>query len=142
MKKEDVVIIFGTAHLDEILGKKSPDGRLRECVYSREVIAEMKPKLEACGYKVFVDYEPLGKSAKMTGSGSLQSRELAYRVRVVNDLCAKFGKDRCLYVSVHVNAAGADGKWHGAGAGAATRRKARQRPTIWLSACTTQPFRT
>lgn len=115
MKKEDVVIIFGTAHLDEILGKKSPDGRLRECVYSREVIAEMKPKLEACGYNVFVDYEPLGKSAKMTGSGSLQSRELAYRVRVVNDLCAKFGKDRCLYVSVHVNAAGADGKWHGAG---------------------------
>ena len=100
MRKEEIIIMLGTAHLDEILGKCSPDGTLRECVYSREIIADVKAKLESYGYKVFVDYEPLKKSDKMTGSGTLQSRELEYRVKVVN---------------IHVNAAGSDGKWHGAG---------------------------
>ena len=115
MKKEEIIVMLGTAHLDEILGKCSPDKSLRECVYSREIVADVKAKLESYGYKVFVDYEPLNKSAQMTGSGTLQSRELEYRVRVVNNLCAKYGKAKCLYVSIHVNAAGADGKWHGAG---------------------------
>ncbi len=115
MKKEEIIIILGTAHLKEISGKCSPDGTLRECVYSREIIADVKEKLESYGYNVFVDYEPLGKSDKMSGSGTLQSRELDYRVRVVNGLCSDYGKDRCLYVSIHVNAAGSDGKWHGAG---------------------------
>lgn len=115
MKKEEIIVMLGTAHLDEILGKCSPDKSLRECVYSRQIVADVKAKLESCGYKVFVDYEPLNKSDKMTGSGTLQSRELEYRVRVVNSLCAKYGKEKCLYVSIHVNAAGSDGKWHGAG---------------------------
>ena len=87
MRKEEIIIMLGTAHLDEILGKCSPDGTLRECVYSREIIADVKAKLESYGYKVFVDYEPLKKSDKMTGSGTLQSRELEYRVKVVNSPC-------------------------------------------------------
>jgi N-acetylmuramoyl-L-alanine amidase len=39
-----------------------------------------------------------------------QSRELCLRCKVVNDLCKLYGD--CVYVSIHVNAAAADGKWH------------------------------
>ena len=54
MKKNNffVVIILGTAHLISTPGKQSPDGRLRECEYSREIISDIKAKLEAEGAKV------------------------------------------------------------------------------------------
>ena len=39
-----------------------------------------------------------------------QSRELCLRCKTVNDLCKVYGD--CIYVSIHVNAAGSDGKWH------------------------------
>ena len=37
------------------------------------------------------------------------------RVSIVNKICAKYGKNNCLYVSIHVNAAGSDGNWKNAG---------------------------
>lgn len=41
-----------------------------------------------------------------------QSKELKYRCNIVNQIYSKH-KD-CIYVSIHVNAAGSDGKWHNA----------------------------
>ena len=41
-----------------------------------------------------------------------QSQELCLRCKVVNDLCKAYGD--CIYVSIHVNAAAADSKWHNA----------------------------
>ncbi len=120
--KKQWIIILGTAHLSSTPGKCSPDGLFREAVYSREIISELKPKLEAYGYTVFVDYESLEPKPEWTAARKRlgyekgeQAMELDYRVNSVNKICAQYGKENCLYISIHVNAAGADGKWHGAG---------------------------
>ena len=98
-------IILGTAHLKSTPGKCSPDKRLREYAYSREIVAAVKAILQDYGYQVFVDIED--DDLRVT-----QSQELCLRCKVVNDLCKAYGD--CIYVSIHVNAAAADGKWHNA----------------------------
>lgn len=96
-------IILGTAHLKSTPGKCSPDGKFREYQYSREIVAAIKANLVNLGYNVFVDIED--DDLNVT-----QSRELSLRCKVVNDLCKVY--DDCIYVSIHVNAASSDGKWH------------------------------
>ena len=98
-------IILGTAHLKSTPGKCSPDKRLREYAYSREIVAAVKAILQDYGYQVFVDISD--DDLNVT-----QSQELCLRCKVVNDLCKAYGD--CIYVSIHVNAAAADGKWHNA----------------------------
>ena len=117
MNKQDTMIILGTAHLGTTPGKCSPDKRFREAVWSRETCKELCEKFRSYGYKVEIDYEPLNPSADMKGATvkQQQNNELAARVNFVNSLCRKHGANHCLYVSIHVNAAGADGKWHTAG---------------------------
>lgn len=122
MNKQNAVIILGTAHLDSTPGKCAPDKSIREAVYSREIIADVKVKLEAYGYKVFIDYESLeplpawtAARKKLGWQKGEQPLELDYRAQQVNDICKKYGKENCIYVSIHLNGAGDDGKWHGAG---------------------------
>lgn len=111
-----MIVILGTAHLGTTPGKQSPDGKFRECLYSREIVKMIKSKLEQKGIKVFIDYEDLQPNAAMKGSTAKQeqSRELVWRANYVNNLCTKYGTSNCIYVSVHVNAAGADGQWKNA----------------------------
>ena len=101
------VIILGTAHGSNVPGKCSPDRKFREFRFSREVISLLKPRLEAAGFTVFVD---------ITADEVPQptSTELALRCKFVNGICARFGQQNCVYVSIHVNAAGSDGQWHDA----------------------------
>lgn len=99
MNKQDFSVILGTAHGSNIPGKRSPDGRLREYLYSRERVADVERRLKADGYHVEVDLR------------SPVEPSLAYRVGVVNDLCKRRGAKRCCYVSIHVNAAGMGTKW-------------------------------
>ena len=49
------VVILGTAHGVNTPGKCSPDKKFREYKFSREVINDLKPKLEALGLKVYID---------------------------------------------------------------------------------------
>lgn len=99
------VVILGTAHGKNVGGKRSPDNSLEEYRYSREIVNRLRTALEARGCVVYVDMPedvvPLP-----------QQQELRLRCNFVNKLCKKYGKDKCLYVSIHVNAAGGDGKWH------------------------------
>lgn len=106
-EKTKPVVILGTAHGSNVPGKCSPDHKFREYKFSREVIAMLRPRLEADGFTVFVDM-PSDEVPRP------QNTELSLRCRYVNGICAKFGKDNCVYVSIHVNAAGSDGKWHDA----------------------------
>lgn len=117
MNKENTMIILGTAHLGTTPGKRSPDGKFREAVWSREICKELCHKLSAYGYKCEIDYEPLNPSPSMKGATlkQQQNNELAARVNFVNSLCKKHGASNCLYISIHVNAAASDGKWHLAG---------------------------
>ena len=111
-----MIVILGTAHLDTTPGKCSPDGKFKECKYSREIVKMIKEDLEKKGVTAVIDYEPLEPNAKMKGATAKQeqSRELTWRANFVNSLCSKYGTNNCIYVSVHVNAAGADGKWKNA----------------------------
>lgn len=112
-----MIVILGTAHRLREPGKQSPDGRLKEYLYSREIVAELKARLERHGITTFVDLPDTDLPRTMqTPSYTLErQRELALRVNFVNDLCKEHGKQNCLYVSIHLNAAGADGQWHNAG---------------------------
>ena len=98
-------IILGTAHLKSTPGKCSPDKKFFEYKYSREICKAIKVILEKYGYKVFIDIEDDDLNVN-------QSRELCLRCKIVNDLQKVY--KNCIYVSIHVNAAGADGKWHNA----------------------------
>lgn len=117
MNKDNTIIILGTAHLGTTPGKCSPDKRLREAVWSREMCKDLCHILQNYGFKAEIDYEPLNPSAAMKGATVKQEQqyELSARANFVNSLCKKHGKDNCIYISIHVNAAGSDGKWHTAG---------------------------
>lgn len=116
MGKQDYTIVLGTAHRMRLLGKESPDKRLKECVYSREICSEVAIKLRAYGCKVVIDYEPLDLPKTMQSSSQQREtvNELAMRVNYVNELCRQNGAKNILYVSIHVNASGSDNKWHDA----------------------------
>ena len=102
------VVILGTAHGRNVGGKCSPDHMLDEYRYSREIVSRLRAELVEKGFKVYVDMPedivPLP-----------QQQELRMRCNYVNKVCKKHGKDNCLYVSIHVNAAGGEGKWMLAG---------------------------
>ena len=110
------IVILGTAHRLREPGKMSPDGKLREALWSREIVNELAVKLKEYHITTFIDYADLDLPKTMqTPSARLErQRELALRVNEVNSLCEKYGKKNCLYVSIHINAAGSDGKWHDA----------------------------
>lgn len=111
-----MIVILGTAHLGTTPGKCSPDGKFRECEYSREIVKMIQEDLKEKGITAVIDYEPLLPNDKMKGANAKQeqSRELTWRANYVNSLCSKYGVNNCIYVSVHVNAAGSDGKWKNA----------------------------
>lgn len=121
MDKSKAIIIIGTAHLGSTPGKCSPDGTFREAEYSRERGLAIAAKLTAYGYRVVIDYESMEPKPEWTaarkkaGYGAEQQRELDYRVQRVNAFCRQYGAENCIYVPIHVNGAGDDGKWHGAG---------------------------
>ena len=115
MRKSEILIVLGTPHRMREPGKQSPDGRLKECVYGREIASGVKTKLEAYGYKVMIDFTPLDLPKAMQSPSPKQERqnELAMRVNFVNELCRQNGKQNVIYVSIHVDASPpVDNKWH------------------------------
>jgi len=97
------LVILGTAHLESTPGKRSPDGSFREYIYSREICKRIREILLDLGIDCVIDYE----DADMYGLNS--SQELCERVKIVNKHCAERGAGNCIYVSIHVNAAGCSG---------------------------------
>lgn len=93
-------ILIDPAHGIDIIGKCSPDKRLLEYRYSREICAEVVKRLKAQGY----DAELTTTSEKEIG--------LTKRANIVNEFCNKLGTKNVCLVSIHVNAAGSDSKWH------------------------------
>lgn len=112
---KDRIVVLGTAHRMREGGKCSPDKRLKECVYSREIVAGLKKRLEHAGVTVYVDMMELDIPRTMqTPSAKVErQRELALRVNYVNELCRQNGKQNVIYVSIHVDASPpVDNKWH------------------------------
>ena len=97
-----MVILIDNGHGENTAGKRSPDGRLREYKYAREIAAEVVKRLKTMDYNA---------QQLVTEENDIS---LGTRCKRVNDICKHFGASNVLVVSVHCNAAGADGKWHDA----------------------------
>ena len=95
-------ILIDNGHGVNTPGKQSPDGRLKEYAFAREIAKRVVKCLQCKGYDAQRIVE--------------EETDVAPSVRCkrVNDICRKVGAKNVLLVSVHSNAAGADGKWHDA----------------------------
>lgn len=95
-------ILIDNGHGFDTHGKQSPDGRLKEYAFAREIAKRVVKCLQCKGYDAqrIVEEE--------------NDISLSMRCKRVNDICRKVGAKNVLLVSVHSNAAGADRKWHNA----------------------------
>lgn len=78
----------------ETPGKRSPDGRLLEYAWNKEIASRINDRLLTLGYD---------SSLLVPEIGCISLTERCSRT---NDWCARLGKDNVSLVSVHVNAAG------------------------------------
>lgn len=95
-------VLIDNGHGEDTRGKCSPDGRLREYAYCREIAQRVSRALTLRG----VDTLLLVPERTDT--------PLKERVRKVNGWAKKLGSQNVVLVSIHNNAAGADDKWHSA----------------------------
>lgn len=93
-------ILIDNGHGEETPGKQSPDGKLREYAYAREIAKKVVNCLRCKGY----DAERIVEEETDIA--------LSVRCKRVNDICKQLGTKNVLLVSIHNNAAGGDGKWH------------------------------
>lgn len=91
-------ILIDNGHGSNTAGKRSPDGRLLEYKYAREIADDVVAILKSYGY----DTEKLVPEER--------DISLSERVRRVNTVCNKIGAGNVLLISIHCNAAG-NGPW-------------------------------
>lgn len=102
MNKQDFVLILDNGHGSNTPGKCSPDRTLREYAWTRIMTDLIAKKARARGIRTEIIVPettdiPLGK-----------------RSARANAIARRNGLKNCLFISVHINAAGADGRWHDA----------------------------
>ena len=93
-----MVVLIDNGHGKDTAGKRSPDGRLLEYQYAREIAQRLAKEL----------WEKSIDAVLITPEENDVS--LSERCRRAN----KYGSKGVLLVPIHCNAAGADGKWHDA----------------------------
>ena len=91
-------ILIDNGHGADTKGKRSPDGRLLEYKYTREIASRIEAELKANGY----DAERIVPEE--------HDIPLEERVRRVKEQCGRLGSSNVVLISVHCNAAG-NGKW-------------------------------
>lgn len=92
-------ILIDNGHGENTAGKRSPDGRLREYRYCREIAAEVVRQLKSQGY----DTEQI-----VTENADIS---LGERCNRVNAWCDRLGAKNVCLVSIHNNAAGSGAAW-------------------------------
>ena len=97
-KTKKMVILIDNGHGSNTPGKRSPDGRLLEWRYTREIATAVTERLRKMGYDA---------RRIVTEDNDIP---LAERCRRVNALCRKYGTGNVVLISIHVNAAG-NGQW-------------------------------
>lgn len=100
MNKEELCVILDAGHGNNTPGKRSPDGKLFEYKWAREMVDLIISKLTKLRIKTI---------KLVPEEADISLRE---RVRRVNNYYLQ--NKNCILISVHCNAAGADGKWHNA----------------------------
>ena len=102
MNKQDFILILDNGHGSNTPGKCSPDRTLREYAWTRLMTDLIARKARARGIRTEI-------IVPETIDVSLSTRSAR-----ANAIARKNGVKKCLFISVHINAAGADGKWHNA----------------------------
>lgn len=92
-------ILIDNGHGENTLGKRSPDGTLREYLYAREIADAIVRELVKRGY----DAERIVRENVDVA--------LTERTRRVNEYCGKLGASNVILISVHCNAAGDGTEW-------------------------------
>ncbi len=98
-----MIELYDNGHGVDTAGKCSPDQSLREYKKARELVKDIVARRRAMGHDARI-LVPEDKDIS-----------LGERCRRVNAICNEVGKSNVLLVSIHCNAAGADGKWKSAG---------------------------
>lgn len=98
-----MVVLIDNGHGSNTPGKCSPDKRLLEYLYAREIARRVERELNLG----MIDAQRIVQETK--------DISLAERCRRVNEQCKQHGKENVILVSIHCNAAGGDGKWKSAG---------------------------
>lgn len=96
-----MTILIDNGHGINTPGKCSPDGRFKEYAWAREIAKMLYNRLKDSYTTKLITPEEVDIS-------------LATRVKRVNDVCLEHGAKNVLLISIHTDAAGADGKWHNA----------------------------
>lgn len=92
-------MLIDNGHGIETLGKRSPDGVLREYAWNRIIAARIVSALT-----------DLGHDAQLLVP-ELTDVPLPERCRRVNEICRLLGTDNVILISIHANAAGKGDKW-------------------------------
>ena len=96
---EDKLILIDNGHGNNTPGKRSPDGKLIEATYTRDIASRVVNALRRLGY-----------NAELL-TPEIYDVRLLERVHRVNVKCQSIGKDNVLCVSIHCNAAGNGKEW-------------------------------
>ncbi|MGN0491822.1 N-acetylmuramoyl-L-alanine amidase [Ruminococcus sp.] len=94
-----MIVLVDRGHGIETLGKRSPDGVLREWKYCNEIATEVVKRLKTLGYNA---------QMLVTEENDIS---LATRCRRANEVCKHFGASNVLLVSIHLNAKGNGSAW-------------------------------
>lgn len=97
-----MIVLIDNGHGANTPGKCSPNKLLREYKYTREVASLLEQQLKEKGITAI---------RIVTEENDVP---LSQRVSRVNTICKEFGAQNCCLVSIHLDAAGSDGKWHNA----------------------------
>lgn len=97
-----MIILIDNGHGSNTPGKCSPDKSIYEYEYAREIAIELEKQLKDKGITAI---------RIVTEETDVP---LTQRVSRVNNICKKFGSKNCCVVSIHLDAAGSDNKWHNA----------------------------
>lgn len=102
IKKNKLVVCIDNGHGKNTKGKCSPDRSLLEWQWNRQVALLLRDRL----IKLGIDARLI-----VTEDSDIS---LSERCKRVNRISKQVGAANCILVSIHVNAAGGDGKWHDA----------------------------
>lgn len=97
-----MIVLLDNGHGVDTPGKRSPDGRLREYAWAREI-----------AQRIAIALQREGIDARLLVPETTDI-QLSVRTRRANEVCKAEGARNVCVVSIHNNAAGADGKWHDA----------------------------
>lgn len=97
--KQEYLILLDNGHGLGVKGKYSPDGKLKEYLYTREIVQKIYAELKKKGYNPHILVP------------ETNDIPLSTRVKRANQLSAN---KKSILISVHCNATGSDSKWHSA----------------------------